>query len=103
MLVNCFTVKIVASVSETVVNELSNDFGANIPNPIPYEGGTLGFITYLFCVDLNVNVEEICKKYNCKVGNQYKMEIDPTTYNSNYTINNSYKKDGPKYHLKLVK
>jgi len=98
MLVNCFTV----TMSSTIcMKELSKEFGKNIPKSLPFEGGTLGFITHLFCVDDTVIIEEICKKYNCDIGKPYKIEIKDYMYNNNYTICNSYKKEGPKFYLKL--
>ena len=98
MFVNCFTVTMSYKIA---MKELSKEFGKNIPKSLPFEGGTLGFITHLFCVDDNVNLEEICKKYNCKIGKPYKMEIEDYMYNNNYTICNSYKKEGPRYYLHL--
>ena len=62
MFVKCFTVTMSASIYKTAIKQLSNDFGKNIPRFSLYEGGKMGFITSLYCVDADVNVEEICKK-----------------------------------------
>jgi hypothetical protein len=99
MFVNCFTVTMSSNIYKIAMKELSKEFGKNIPKSLPFEGGTLGFITHLFCVDDNVNIEEICKKYNYNVGKSYKIEIDDYMYNNNYTICNSYKKEGPRFYL----
>ena len=101
MFVNCFTVTIPTSIYETAMKELSNEFGDNIPKSLPFDGGYLYFITHLFCVDSNVNIEEICNKYNYDIGHLYKIEIEDYMYNNNYTICNSYKKEGPRFYLKL--
>ena len=103
MFVNCFTVSIESQFYKTTLKTISNEFGKNIPKSSPYEGGPLGFITHLFCVDVNVNIQEICKKNNCKMTEPYKMEIEENIYNDKYIINNTYKKEGPVFHLELDK
>jgi hypothetical protein len=82
-----------------VMKELSKEFGENIPKYLPFDGGYLYFITHLFCVDTNVNIEEICNKYTCEMGNPYKVEIEDYMYNNSYTVQFSYKKEGPRYYL----
>ena len=99
MFANCFTVTMPYTIYKVAMKELSNKFGKNIPKSLQFDGGTLGFITHLFCVDENVNIEEICKKYNYEIGNPYKIEIEDYMYNNNYTICNSYKKEGPRFYL----
>ena len=101
MFVNCFTVTMSSTIYKIAMKELSKEFGKNIPKSLPFEGGTLGFITHLFCVDTNVSIAEICKKYNCVIGKPYKIEIEDSMYNNNYTIRPSYKKEGPRFYLKL--
>ena len=59
------------------------------------------YITHLFCVDENINIKEICNKFNYDIGKPYKIEIENYMYNNNYTIYNSYKKEGPRFYLKL--
>ena len=86
MFVNFFNVSIASQFYKTSLKVISNDFGKNIPKSSPYEGGPLGFITHLFCVDVNVNIEEICKKNNCKMMTPYKIKIDEDTYNNKYII-----------------
>ena len=103
MFVNCFTVTMPSIIYKIAIKQLSNEFGKNIPRFLPYEGGRMGFITHLCCVDANINVEEICKKNKCEMGNLTKMLIEDSMYNSNYTIYNTYNKDGPPFHLKLTK
>ena len=102
MFVNCFTLTMAASISKIAIKTISKEFGKNIPKPLPFDGGTWGFITHLFCVDVNVNIKEICKKYNYETGQLYKIEIEDGMYNNNYIICNSYKKEGPKFYLQLV-
>ena len=101
MFVNCFTVTIPTDIFEIAIKELSKEFGDNIPKSLPFDGGFLYFITHLFCVDENINIEEICSKYNCEIGKPYKIEIEDYMYNNNYTIYYSYKKEGPRFYLKL--
>ena len=93
MFVNCFTITMSSSICKTAIKELSKEFGKNIPCFSPYEGGSLGFITHLCCVDTNINVEKICKKYDYKMGNSEQMQIKDNMYNSNYTIYNTYNKE----------
>ena len=47
--------------------------------------------------------EEICKKYDFKMETLTKMLIEDSMYNSNYTIYNTYNKDGPQFRLQLTK
>jgi len=55
-----------------------------------------------FCTK-NTTMEEICKKYNYKMGNPTKILIEDNMYNSNYTIYNTYNKEGPQFRLELTK
>lgn len=93
MLVNFFTVR--WSNKSAPIDELSNNFGQNIPKYLPLEGGT--GVNYLFCVSGNSkDLFEICKKYNYKVNgfgledNEFddysfkKINIDDDKYNNNY-------------------
>jgi hypothetical protein len=102
MFVNIFTVAMKSSICETAIKQLSNEFGKNIPRFLPYEGGRFGFIIHLCCVDASIDVEKICKKYNYEMGTPEKMLIEYSMYNSNYTIYNTYNKDGPKFRLQLT-
>jgi hypothetical protein len=101
MFVNCFKVTIPSSISEIAMKELSKEFGENIPKSLPFEDGFLYFTTHIFCVDSNVNIEEICNKYNYEMGKSYKIEIEDYMYNNNYTLHISYKKEGTEFYLEL--
>ena len=103
MFVKCFTVTMSASIYKTAIKKLSNEFGKNIPRFSLYEGGKMGFITNLCCVDANIDAAGICKKYNYEIGTQEKMLIEDSMYNSNYTIYNTYNKEGPPFRLELTK
>ena len=103
MFVNCFKVIMVAEFYKTTLKVITHEFGKNIPKSLPYEGGPWGFISHLFCVDANVNIEEICKKNNCKMTEPYKMKIEEHMYNNKYVIRNTYNKNGPPFHLELDK
>jgi hypothetical protein len=103
MFVKCFTVTMPASIYKLAITQLSNNFGKNIPHFSPYEGGKMGFITNLYCVDEKINVEEICKNYNYEMGKPTKMLIEDNMYNSDYTIYNTYNKEGPPFRLQLTK
>jgi hypothetical protein len=102
-LVNCFTVTVPSTIYKIAIKQLSNEFGKNIPRFSPYEGGVMGFITHLCCVDNSVNAEEICKKYNYKMSRPEKILVDDNKYNSNYTIYNTYDRNGPMFRLELTK
>lgn len=101
MFVNCFTITIPTNIFKIAIKELSKNFGDNIPKSLPFDGGKLYYITHLFCVDENVNIKEICNKlkYDIDIGETYKIEIEDYMYNNNYTICNSYKKEGPRFYL----
>lgn len=103
MFVNCFTVIMKAQFYKTTLKVITIEFGKNIPKSLPYEGGPFGFVTHLFCVDANVNIEKIVKNNNCEMRNPYKMEIEEHTYNNKYVIHNTYTKDGPPFRLVLDK
>jgi hypothetical protein len=100
MFANCFTVTIHTKIYNNIaIKELSKTFGDNIPESLQFEGGKLYFITHLFCVDENVNIKEICNKLKYDIGEPYKIEIEDYMYNNNYTICNSYKKEGSRFYL----
>ena len=74
------------------------NYGKNIPKYLQYEGGS-GGITFLCCVAADVDVKEICEKYNYECGTIYQVDVDGDKYNSSYTIYPTYSKDGPKFVL----
>jgi hypothetical protein len=101
MFVNCFNVTIASQFYESMLKKLSNEFGKNIPKSLPYEGGPIGFITHLFCVDSNVNIKEICIKNNCEMKELYKMKIEQHMYNNKHIILNTYNNQGEPFRLAL--
>ena len=101
MFVNCFTVTMISGFYETILKGISNEFGNNIPCSLPFEGGKMGVFTHLFCVDANVNVKEICKKYNCEMGSLSKIQIEEDIYNNNNIICYANSKEGPKFYLEF--
>jgi hypothetical protein len=101
MLVNIFSVNIPSNNAEIVMKELSKEFGENIPKYLPFENGYLYFITHIFCVDENINIKEICNKYNFDMDKLYKIEIEDYMYNNNYRLRISYKKKIVEYYLEL--
>ena len=103
MFVNCFTVTILAQFYKPTLKTITNEFGKNIPKSLPYEGGPMGFITHLFCVDANVNIKEICIKNNCEMKDPYKMAIEEHMYNNKYIIRKTYNKEGELFRLELDK
>lgn len=92
MLVHCFTITRKTD-NPINVNTVHSEFGTNIPNFLQYEGGS-GGCTFLCCVDIQVNVKEICDKYNYECGTLYQIHIDDNKYNNLYIIYPSYKKAG---------
>lgn len=103
MFVNIFTVTMLAQFYKPTLKKITNEFGKNIPHSSPYEGGPMGFITHLFCVDANVNIKEICIKNNCEMKEPYKMKIEEHMYNNKYIILNTYNKQGEPFRLTLAK
>jgi len=43
------------------ISKVAKEFGENIPKSFLFEDDY--FITHIFCVDVNVNIQEICNKY----------------------------------------
>ena len=103
MFVNIFTVTMLAQFYKPTLKTITNEFGKNIPKSLPYEGGPMGFITHLFCVDTNVNIKEICIKNNCEMKELYKMQIEEHMYSNKYIIRNTYNKQEPPFRLELDK
>ena len=101
MFVNIFSVTMPANISKIVIEQLSKEFGENIPKSLLFEDGFLYFITHIFCVDVNINIQEICNKYDCDMKTPYKIEIDDYMYNNNYKLNISHKKKVIEYYLEL--
>ena len=101
MFVNYFTVTIPSNFYDIAIKELAKEFGVNIPKYLTYDGGKYGFITNLFCVNVNVNIEQICKNHNYKIGNPYKTQIMDIMYNNNYTIHTGYQIGRPMFYLQL--
>jgi len=101
MYVNIFSVTVPSNISKIAMKELSKEFGENIPKSLPFEDGFLYFTTHIFCVDTNVNIEEICKKYNYDINKPYKIKIEDYMYNNNYTLHISYEKKVIEYYLEL--
>ncbi len=56
---------------------------------------------YLFCVDVNIDVVNICKQFDCNILGIHEFKIDESKYNNNYQINRSFLKSTLKF--KLVK
>lgn len=101
MIVHCFTVR---RLYENPVNieTIYAELGTNIPKYLQYEGGS-GGNTYLCCVDITVDVKEICKKYAYECDTLYQIEVDEDKYNNFYTIYPTYSRDGAKFALDIVK
>jgi hypothetical protein len=96
MIVNCFTVRRLVG-NNTDIDTLYKEFGQNLPNRCPYEGSH--GLVYLCCVDVNISVKEICEKYDYECHSLYEMEIDPSKYNSAYTIYPTYRRNCDPYNL----
>jgi hypothetical protein len=106
MFVYCFTLNSKKKLDESLANNdksrfdaVYDEFGQNIPKYCIYDGG-IGS-TYLFCVDVNVNITAICAKYNFSIGSLYSIMIDESMYNNSYQIvpNHNYK-EAYDYYLK---
>lgn len=101
MFVHYFTVHTLQSSAKTI-EIIYKEFGENIPIYLKYEYGDS--VTYLFCVDIDIAVVEICKKHNCPVGGPlFEIEIDEKIYNNSYKVSR-YKHDklGANFFLKRV-
>ena len=101
MLVHCFTVTRIKG-NPTQIDTVYAEFGKNIPQYLQFEGGAFMSSTFLCCVEMEVDVKEICKKYNYECGTIYKIEIDYGMYNNNYKVFPTYSKDGDKYKLRMT-
>ena len=110
MKVHCFTVTRLKE-NPITIDTIYEEFGkgdsvpcnlqpGNIPQYLQYEGGAMGTTTFLCCVEIEVNVQEICKKYDYECGRLYKLEIDCEMYNNGYKIHPTYSRYGLKYELR---
>jgi hypothetical protein len=102
MLVHCFTVTRMKD-NPIKFDTIYAEFGDNIPQYLQYEGGASGTTSFLCCVEIGVNVQEICKKYNYELGTLYKIEIKNDTYNNCHKVYPTYCRpsDGLKYKLRI--
>lgn len=101
MFVHYFTVHTLQSFSKTI-EIIYKEFGENIPIYLQYEYGDS--VTYLFCVDVGIDIVEICKKHNCPVGGPlFEIEIDEKIYNNSYKVSRyKHKTGGAHFFLKRV-
>jgi hypothetical protein len=89
------------SVGPIPVEDLSKEFGENIPKYVYYDGGYGS--TVLFCVDINVDVRKICEKYNYRISDRLEIiDVESSMYNNRYSIYPNYRKDAPPYHLEIT-
>lgn len=98
MLINCFTVTWKKNNNCVNIDTIFIEFGDGGPKYLQYEGGSNG-ITFLCCVDANINAMKIFKKYNYELGTVYQFEIDDEKYNNNYTIYPTYNSTCEKFIL----
>ena len=88
MLVHYFTVPTAQSMAVDIIYK---EFGENIPIYLQYEYGNC--VCHAFCVDIDIDVIEICKQNNCPVGGPlFEIEIDDKIYNNSYKVSR-YKHD----------
>lgn len=95
MLVYCFTLKIKNNID---INIIYNNFGTNIPNYHKIDN-----YQYLFCVNKNINIKNICNNYNCEIINLFTMDINENEYNNLYKIQFNYMINEDPYELVQVK
>ncbi len=91
MLVNCFTIDMNCILRSK--KNLCGDFGTSIPQPLQCKN-FYGNV-YLFCVDANIPVIEICKKYDYRLlqSEVTLLEIDESKYNNKYQIHYTYESE----------
>lgn len=84
------------------IEVLCKEFGENIPQCLPLEGGE--GINYLFCVNMDKQkIKEICKKHNFEINGEFfnraftEVEVNDNTYNNNYYATISY--DGTNHYV----
>jgi hypothetical protein len=92
MLVSCFTLIIPDN-----IDIIYNEFGDNLPRYYKIENSN--YSEYLFCVDVNINIKNICYKYNYKINNLYIMDINEKEYNNLYKIKFNYMINEDPYEL----
>lgn len=101
MFVHYFTIHTLQSSAKTI-EIIYKEFGENIPIYLQYEYGNC--VCHAFCVDIGIDVVEICQKHNCPVGGPlFEIEIDDKIYNNSYKVSR-YKHDklGANFFLKRV-
>jgi hypothetical protein len=95
MLVYCFTLEIKNNID---VDIIYNSFGTNIPNYHKINNNQ-----YLFCVDKNINIKNICDNYKCQIINLFSMDINEYEYNNLYKIQFNYIINEDPYELVQIK
>jgi hypothetical protein len=73
-------------------NDFDRLLGDNFPIPMPLEGGSYDGLQYYYCIKSDINVIEICKKYNYEYSEYETIEVPINTYNNNYRVDKSNKK-----------
>ena len=95
MLVNCFRLKINNNID---IDKIYNNFGSNIPN---YH--KINNYEYLFFVDQNINIKNICSNYKCDIINLFNMDVNENEYNNLYKIQFNYIINVDPYELVQIK
>jgi hypothetical protein len=86
------------------VREVCKDFGENIPQLCPLEGGDYKGPQYICCVDKNVDFEAICEKYDYRYYPAFSFQVVEEKYNSEYQVLPNYFNKTEPYRLeKYVK
>jgi len=82
------------------LNEFYATLGSNIPKYLGYEGTG---IQYIFCVDKNLEVENICKKFGINEYSVSTFETDSDKFNCDHQIHPTYSRDPKEQDYKLSK
>jgi hypothetical protein len=96
--VNIFTIQ--RPIGNTVkVKEVCKEFGGNIPQLCPLEGGDYKGPQYLCCVDKKVDFEAICEKYDYRYYPAFSFQVEEEKYNSEYQVRPNYFNRNEPYRL----
>ena len=85
--------------NHTSLKVLRKEFGGNIPQFNPLEGGDYNGPQYLCCVDRTIDYESICEKYDYRYYPAYKFEVEESKYNGEYEILHNYTNRNEPYKL----
>lgn len=83
------------------LHNLFTECGGNVPQFSQYDGGDR--ITYLICLDDDIDVDILCKKHKIHISSDiYLMTVKKNQYNSGHAISPTYSSNSERYRIEKV-